>query len=162
MKTIEILAALAIVLPIALLYIKKKLGAKKTPPDYLKKISQENELDITDYEDMPGKFLVMDLLHRKLLFSRYASSKVHSIVIDLSSILSCRLEKEVTTTSGHAHIESVGLVFKHKFHKGEKDIHIALYDCHKDGVDEAFHYYEMAKEWVRRVEESLDKQVRVN
>jgi hypothetical protein len=140
MKTIEILVALTILLPIVLFYIKKKLKSKRTPPDYLKKISQENELDITDFEDLPGKFLV----------------------IDLSRILSCRIEKEVIITSGHAHIEKIGLVFKHKFHKGEEDIHIQLYDCHKDGMDEAFHYYQMTKGWVKRVEQGLDKQVQVN
>jgi hypothetical protein len=162
MKTIEILVALAILLPIVLFYLKKKLSSRRTPPDYLKKISQENELDITDFEDLPGKFLVMDNLHKKLLFSRYASSKVQSLVIDLSRILSCRMEKEVIITSGHAHIERIGLVFKHKFHKGEEDIHIPLYDSHKDGMDEAFHYYEIAKGWVKRVEQGLDRQVQVN
>ncbi len=162
MKTIEILAALVVVLPIALLYIKKRLIARRNPPEYLKKISAENQMDITDYEDLPGKFLVIDRLHRKLLFSRYASSKVQSLLIDLSHILSCRMEKVVTMTAGHAHIEKIGLVFKHKFHQGGEDIHITLYDSHTDGMDEAFQYYEMAKGWAQRVEESLDKQVQVN
>ena len=151
---LEIVVAIIVGLLFSAIIIRKVIVKKKAPA-YVQTVSQDHDLEITDFDEFHSRVLVLDESHKKLLFTWIGHTR-EPIVVDLTKILSCKVGKETSVHSGLPHVNRLELILKARFHQGE-DIHLTLYVRHGEGLIEESQLYNKAKKWASRIEEIIKK-----
>lgn len=144
-------AVLLVIFLVVAAELKEEKVVKRSTADILNEIRRRYNVQISTYEALHGKILILDSPTSKMFYVTTDHEKIHVEVVDLTTIAGCEIEKISTLEQGVIIINKLWLRIKYN-DPTQSELLILFYDRKKDSPIEGPLHHETAKKWIKMIE----------